>query len=56
MKQLLAHIDPIDLLAVAATSVMAIGVAMVFVPAAFILVGVLGLVYAVAASRTEAAK
>ncbi len=53
MKQLLAGLDPIDLLTVASVAVLAIGTAMIFIPAAFVVVGALGLWYAVAASKTE---
>ena len=53
MRDLLRQIDPIDLLAVASVAVLTIGAAMVFVPAAFVLAGGLGLVYAIAVSRSE---
>jgi len=53
MRDLLKQIDPIDLLALASVSVVTIGAAMVFVPAAFLIAGGLGLLYAVAVSRRE---
>lgn len=53
LRELLSSIsiDPIDAVALASVAVVAVGAAMVYVPAAFIVVGALGLAYAVAASR-----
>lgn len=53
MRKLLGQVDPVDVLAIASVAVVAVGAAMVFVPAAFLIVGALGLVYAVALSRGE---
>lgn len=55
MRDLLKQIDPVDVLALASVSVVAVGAAMIFVPAAFLLVGGLGLLYAIAVSRRESA-
>lgn len=54
LRQIFAgvSVDPIDLLALSSVAVLAIGVAMFSMPAAFIVVGILGLAYAVLASRT----
>lgn len=53
MKELLKQIDPIDLLALTSVSVVTVGIAMIFVPAAFVVAGGLGLFYAVSVSRRE---
>lgn len=53
MRELLKQIDPIDILALTSVAVLTIGAAMIFVPAAFLLAGGLGLIYAIAASRSE---
>lgn len=45
-----------DAVAVVGFAVLVIGVALIFVPAAFVVAGALLLLYAVAASRTEAPK
>lgn len=56
MKRI-GSVDPIDVLAVIALALVAIGVAMIYVPAAFIVVGALLLLYAALATRTtEGAK
>lgn len=58
VRKLLASVfvDPIDVVALVSVAVLAVGAAMVYVPAAFIVVGLLGLAYAVAASRKEPAE
>lgn len=51
MRNLLRQVDPIDVVALVSVAIVTIGIAQIFVPAAFIVAGGLGLVYAVAASR-----
>jgi len=51
LKRVAGQFDPVDVMAVAGVTVLAVGVAMVFVPAAFMVVGALAVLYAVAASR-----
>lgn len=54
MREILKQIDPVDVVALVSVAVVTIGISMIFVPAAFIVAGGLGLVYAVAVSRRVA--
>ena len=47
------HLDPTDVVAAIGLGLLTAGTAMVFIPAAFIVCGVLLLAYAIASSRSE---
>lgn len=51
LRRVADQIDPFDAMAVAGVAVLTVGVAMIFVPAAFIVIGGLSMLYAIAASR-----
>ncbi len=53
LRRVADQIDPVDALAVLGVAVLALGAAMIYVPAAFIVVGGLALLYAIAASRSK---
>jgi hypothetical protein len=56
LRKMLSGLDPVDVVAVVSVAVLAVGIAMVSVPGAFVVVGGLGLVYAVAVSRAGGAE
>lgn len=53
LRRIADQIDPVDVVAVVGVVLLAVGIAMIFVPATFIVVGGLAVLYAVAASRSK---